>query len=428
MSAIISRLVYFNNNNFSDKYSNIFDIKELSTQLPTIKKTPSVDILKPKIKNLISIIPKIDKINYSEDYKSVGTRDFKYIIISTSNFSSIFLIADKRSNTIFVGFRGTTSLKSGLSYVKITSTLPFKPCSESDNGYLLGVFKITGETFYTVGEGIRFLSRTFLANNNFKLISTGHSLGGGCAQIFSYLWAKENPTKPICCITFGAPRVMNGPAIQQFIYLIKKKQIVYERIVTDGDPFPKLPPNIKGMVQNRNYYHIDDYDPKYRKSALFCTNYSTTKKIKCNLKNKNKTKRAKISTSNHGNYMSVNFLEAAQHLTDFKKEIKRDGEGNTICRIIVSGGNEPSKASFFNLNLLKLAKKEVSSNTTRKIGKVLLTDYKHPDIFMNSRVFDDIIKKSRKLNNNDLNPLSTDNYLQLDIDDKTEPREQLICL
>ena len=186
MSAIISRLVYFNNDKFSNKYSNIFDIKELSLQLPIIKKTSSVDILKPKIQNLLSIIPKVNKINYSEYYKNKSTRQFKYIIISTSNFSSIFLIADKRTNTIFVGFRGTSSLKSGLSYAKITSTIPFRPCSESENGYLLGVFKITGETFFTIEEGIHFLSRTFLEDNNFNLITTGHSLGGGCAQIFSY--------------------------------------------------------------------------------------------------------------------------------------------------------------------------------------------------------------------------------------------------
>jgi hypothetical protein len=360
-ACILSRLVYFNNNNFLEKYTQIMDITKLSTQLKKIKEVNAVNIFKPKINNTLQISEKINKINYTDKpFKIVESKDVKYIIISTSNYSSVFLIADKRTNAIFIAFRGTSSVKSGLSYTKLTSSLPFRTCNQSKDGYLLGIFKIVSEMFYTINEGIRFLSNDFLKNQNknknIKLITTGHSLGGGCAQIFSYLWIKKHPYSTICCITFGSPRVMNGHLMDKYIKLINKHKIQFERIITDGDPFPKLPPKTVGTSKTRTYYHVDDLDDKLQQNALFCSNYKKTKKLHCDVKNK--TKRAKISMQNHGNYLSINYDKAAQGLTDTKKEIQRDSQYNTICRIIIGGENEPFKVSFFNLQQIKRFQKK----------------------------------------------------------------------
>jgi len=76
-----------------------------------------------------------------------------------------------------------------------------------------------------------------LSSKNFKLITTGHSLGGACAQLFSYFWLKKNKSSKITCVTFGAPRVINGEIAKQFDKLLKAKRLFFQRIVTNGGSF-----------------------------------------------------------------------------------------------------------------------------------------------------------------------------------------------
>jgi hypothetical protein len=434
MSCIMSRLAYLNNNNFLDKYTQIMNIKELSSQLSDIKNVDATKIFSPKIKNILKISKQMNDINYkkhgpNKNVSLVESKDIKYFIISNSNYSSVYLIADKRTNAIFIAFRGTSSPKSGMSYSKITSVLPFNTCdtNKTNNGYLLGVFKIVGEIFYTITECIHFLSNDFLKTKNIKLITTGHSLGGGMAQIFSYLWIKLHALNTICCVTFGGPRVMNGSLITKYIDLINKHKIQFARIVTDGDPFPKLPPNTKGTNPNNTYYHVDDMDPTLEKVALFCSNYKKTKKLICNVKNK--TKRAKIHMYNHGSYLSINYAKASQGLTDYKKEIKRNNRLKTICRIIIGGNNEPCRVSFFNLQEIKTHNKSAIKNLTMKLSKIMFTDYKHNDIYMNKQILNELIKQSTVMSEDDLNPLKTDTYVNItEYINIKKPNKSLICI
>lgn len=425
LACIISRLVYFDNTNFLEKYTQIMNIQYLSKQLHKIKNIDEKHIFFPKTNHLLEISKSINSINY-KNVDVLDSKDVKYIIISTSNFSSIYLIADKRTNTIFIAFRGTSSLKSGLSYLKITSILPFNVCDNNNDGYLVGIFKIVSEIFYTITEGIHFLLNHFLQNKNVKLITTGHSLGGGCAQIFSYLWIKMNPSSSICCITFGSPRVMNDSLIKKYIKLLNKDKIQFKRIVTYGDPFAELPFNIQYLSPNKTYFHIDEMSDKLNKVALFCSNYKKTRKLICNPKNT--TKRAKPSMKNHGNYLSINYDKAAQGLTNLKKEIHRGTNFLfTICRIIIGGENEPYRVSFFNLQNIKTPYKTVIKNITMKISKKILTDYKHQDIYMNSDIFNELIKQSSILEKDNLNPLKTDKYIDIN-EYIREPNKKLLCL
>ena len=439
LSCIMSRLVYFNNNDFLPKYTRIMDIPELSEQLKNIKDVSSLNIFKPKTANLLKISKQVNKINYSKKLSAntnnnnnnnneILSNAVKYIILSTSNYSSVYLVADKRTNTLFIAFRGTSSLKSGLSYAKLTSSLPFRTCSKNKNGYLLGIFKIVGEMFYTISEGIHYLIHDFLNSSptKIKLVTTGHSLGGGCAQVFSYLWIQKNPSSNIACITFGSPRVMNGHLIEEYIRLIHQHKIQYERIVTDGDPFPKLPFKTRGTSKTRTYYHVDDIDSTLQLVALFCTNYKKTRKLQCNVKNK--TKRAKVDIKNHGNYLSINYDKAALGLTDTKKEIRRDSRSNTICRVIMGGDNQPSKVSFFNLQEVKSNPQGILQKLTRKISKKFMTDYTHQDVFMNTTIFNTIIKEGVIISEDNLNPLQTDTYVSIDVKETSKPKESLICL
>jgi hypothetical protein len=429
LSCIISRLVYFNNDNFLNKYVEIFNISELSGQLKKLKNINPINIFSPKANKLIEISKKINKINYTyKNIESISTSSHvKYIVISTSNYSSVYLIADKRTNIIFIAFRGTSSIKSMLSYAKITSFLPFITCNKtnSKNGYVLGIFKIIGEMFYTIYEGINYLTSNFLKTKSFNLVTTGHSLGGGCAQIFSYLFIKKNPSRNICCVTFGSPRVMNGNLMEKYIKLIYENKIQFERIITEGDPFAKLPPTNKRTAKINTYYHIDDLKPKLKDKAIFCTNFKKTKKLQCGLKNK--TNRAKIEKKNHGNYLAINYEKAAQGITNINKEIKRNKQFETICRIIIGGDEEPSKVSFFSLQRVKIPQRRTIKNITSKIYKLLITDYKHQDIYMNSSIFNKLIEDSKPLEKNNLNPLETEEYVNIE-EYINKAQGSLICI
>ena len=89
----------------------------------------------------------------------------------------------------------------------------------------------------------------------------------------------------------------------------------------------------------------------------------------CNLKNK--TKKHKINIKNHGMYLGITYKAAANNVTDLNKEIKRDSNNYTICRIIIGGDNKNFRVVFFNLNEAKMKKQGFISSKIDKIKKQL---------------------------------------------------------
>jgi hypothetical protein len=107
----------------------------------------------------------------------------------------------------------------------------------------------------------------------------------------------------------------------------------------------------------------------------------------------------------HGTYLGLSYSGAGEDITKTTKEIVRSN-GNTVCRIIIGGNNEKSKAVFFLLDNLKTKTKttDIVSEVITKLKKTFTTDYKHQDIYMNTRIFNDLLKKSVVLDNNNMNP------------------------
>jgi hypothetical protein len=423
--AILSRLAYMNNTNFLHHYIKIFEIPELKSQLHKIKDTTDTNIFEPKINNISVINQKINTIT-KENYKQSNDFDssnIKYISISTSNYSSVYIIADKLTNTISIAFRGTYSIKSALSYLKLTSITPYQTCKKSVDGLLLGIFKIIGEFFYTIQESIGFLLKDFLKNTNYKLITTGHSLGSGCCQLFSYLLIKQNPKLKITCVTFGGPRVMNKALIDKFNNYIEKNNIMFRRYVTNGDPIALLPFTTKSG--NNSYYHPDDNNDKMSHLAISCKNIKKTNKVLCNLHNK--TKKNKPHPKFHSVYLGILYKGAGEDLTKTTKEINRYN-GNTVCRIITGGNNESYKSVFFLLDELKTSNKKDHSNFSIKIEKfkkIFTTDYKHQDIYMNTKIFNNLLQNSVILDDKNLNPIIFDKLATIE---QTKFKPELYCL
>jgi hypothetical protein len=414
--AILARLCYMNNSKFLQNYIEIFKIPELVHQLHKIKEIDVLNIFEPKMNNINIINKQINKIT-QKHYKdqNLNSSNVKYISISTSNYSSVYIVADKRLNTIFVAFRGTYSIKSAVSYLNLMSISPYKSCKSSNKGVLLGIFKIIGEIFYTITEAINFLSKSFLESTNFKLVTTGHSLGGGCSILFSYLIAKQNIKNHIVCVTFGAPRVMNKALTNVFNKFIENNRVIFRRYVENGDPIALLP--FTTNSGNKSYYHPDDKNEKMDYVAFSCESNKKTHKANCNLYNKTRKKRPDIKY--HGNYLGVSYKNAGENLTDTKKEIQRNYENNesTVCRITTGGNNEKFKAAFFELDELKNNQTNKQDYFTKKLIRLKHTftkNYKEQDIYMNKNIFEKILEESTELDKKNLNPLVFDKLIEID--------------
>jgi hypothetical protein len=412
ISSILSRLSYMNNTNFLHYYDEIFKVKELRDQLHKIKEVDDKDIFEPIVNNIDIINKKINTITKKHlIHKSDDSSNVKYISISTSNYSSVYIVADKLTNTIFIAFRGTYSLKSALAYFKLTSIEPYKICKNNPGGLVLGIFKIVGEIFYTIKESIHFLSSTFLKTNNYKLVSTGHSLGGGCSQIFSYILVKQNPKIKITCVTFGGPRVFNKYLVDKFNNYIERNIIMFKRYVTNGDPITLLP--LTRKKGNVSYYHPDEGNDKMDYTAIVCRNVKKTQKALCNLRNKSKKNKPDLKF--HGTYLGLSYSGAGEDILKTTKEIVRS-HGNTVCRIIFGGNNEKSRAVFFLLDDLKTKTKtnDIVSEVITRLKKTFTTDYKHQDIYMNTRIFNDLLKKSVVLDDDNMNPTLFTELVEID--------------
>jgi hypothetical protein len=215
---------------------------------------------------------------------------------------------------------------------------------------------------------------------------------------------------------------MNRPLIKKFNELIHNKTIMFRRYINNGDPFAKLP--ITSKKFENSYYFPDDYDNSLNFVAITCSDNKKTKKILCNLKSK--TKKRKINIKYHGTYLGISYKAAANNLSDLNKEIKRDSDDNTICRIIIGGNNEKFQGVFFNLNDAKNKKQGLISSKLDKIKKTFFqTDYKHQDIYINKKMFENLIKNSIDLDNDNLNPLISDKLIQIQ---HTNSKQELNCI
>jgi len=457
LNCLMSRLAYLDVEVFADRYEKIFSLAALRPHLKTLRgasfSSMGDDTLSAK--TLKGLSESVTRIMYPKKGGKMSdipspSKDMAYVSISTSNYSTVYVVADKRTKCITIAFRGTASPKGIRSYMRLSSSIPTRTCSdENKDAYLIGIFKLVSEMFYTISEAVHMLSKEFLGAGA-KLVVTGHSLGGACAQIFTYLWIKTHTNKSrdrVCCHTFAAPRVMNVYAADNFAKFVEEGRILFRRVVTMGDPIPHLPVKSNSLTDMRTYSHPDetrDIEVGGR-LVLLCANFKKTRKNECMSKdavkrNSKWTRRANTSKQkeHHGNYMGVRFNTMSKYgLFNPLHEVKRNMSNDTICRVIVgshasinltgsgrkSGG---TTISFFNLQMIKTPEIGILEKVALKIKKTVATDYAHADVYMSARVFADILHYGSEMTS-DTNPLRAVAYVALDLE-HVAPRPQLICV
>lgn len=357
----------------------------------------------------------------------------QYISLAWSNYSIIYIVADKRSNSIFIIYRGTASFKGITSYLNFNTFNKNGPC-DTDDAYIPGIFKITTEAIHTLLESVSYLATNFLkatTTNSVKVFATGHSLGGAMATIFAYLYNGIRNTsgmnnlsilsKQIICISVGAPRCINDATLKRFNHLINQNLIMYRRLVTKGDPIPLLP-----HKAYFGYHHPGDNMSLSKNVLEYCqSTYSGLygNFIDYNKSSDCKSKEDKVlsfigdhNSYDHLNYLYVSYLSLEP--TGFnKKEIVRTNSGDTVMRIILGSNKYGPKVAFFNLV------KSRGANYEKPFFKFLV-DVHNQDILMTHKAFLKLIAELKP--DNSVNPLAK-KILNEEIFDTTDEAINLNC-
>ena len=335
----------------------------------------------------------------------------QYISLAWSNYSMIYVVADKRSNTIFIVYRGTASFKGITSYVNFNTFNKNGPC-DSDEAFIPGIFKITTEAIHTLLESVSYLATHFLkatTNNSVKVLATGHSLGGAMASIFAYLYTgiRNNSntnnlsvlSKQIVCISVGAPRCINDATLKRFNHFINQNLIMYRRLVTKGDPVPQLP-----HKAYFGYHHPGD-KLKTKNGLVFCQ--STYSGLYGNFIDYDKSSNCKSNEDaigsfigqhnqyDHLNYLYISYLELVP-VGFSKNEIDREPEsGDTVMRVVLSSNRYNTKVGCFNLV------KSRGLNYQKPFFKFLV-DVHNQDILMTHKAFLKLISLMKPTNNDNI--------------------------
>lgn len=414
LSAILSRLAYFNDNKFLDHYSaiigpviqpvilkgiNSVSQDKLSDLLDdekiyglngsqqdifkdyhdTFQGKTHIDFIGLNMPQNVNIIN--NEVSGTPNYLVPGEptkpEDVKYISLGWSNYGEIFIVADKRMpNTIFLIFRGTYSSKTAAIYTKPTSVIPltaYKNINGEPEKFLYGIYKVGIEMIHTIIESMVYLARDFLGvtnPNSVKIFTTGHSLGGAMCTNFAYSWMTIKKVSPyntapyniladnIVCVSLGSPRCMSSTVAKKFCDFVEKDKILYLRITTTGDPIPGVPLKI-------GYQHPCSENEEMRKeiseacSAQLTMRPTPNVNYAGNLDCQNyKTRPHLPNPLSHTVYLDILFVSAVD-IVNFLKgmvsavEVTRTPTKSTVCRIIMGSGAN-YKAIFFDVNLARL--------------------------------------------------------------------------
>ena len=337
----------------------------------------------------------------------------QYISLAWSNYSTIYIVADKRINSIFIVYQGTASFKGITSYLNFNTFNKNGPC-DSDDAYIPGIFKITTEAIHTLLESVSYLATHFLkavTTNSVKVLVTGHSLGGVMATIFAYLYNGIRNTsgmnnlsvlsKQIICISVGASRCINDATLKRYNHLINQNLIMYRRLVTKGDPIPLMP-----HKAYFGYHHPGD-GLKSKNGLEYCQ--STYSGLYGNFIDYDKSSHCKSkedkvlsyigdhNSYDHLNYLYISYLSLEPTGFD-KNEIHREPRsGDTVMRVILGSNKYGPKVAFFNLV------KSRGANYKKPFFKFLV-DVHNQDILMTHKAFLKLIAEMKP--DNSVNPVS----------------------
>ncbi|CAA9956754.1 CVT17 lipase disintegration autophagic bodies inside the vacuole [Pyrenophora teres f. maculata] len=156
-----------------------------------------------------------------------------------------FVATDTTNKLIVLSFRGSKSVRNWITNVKFPVTkTPICPDCDASIGFWESWLEAQADVLGAISTAQKKYP-------NFKVVATGHSLGGALATLAAGVMRSQNTTVDL--YTYGAPRVgLEG--ISQFIGAPGKGETF--RVTHKGDPVPKLPPSILGYRHSSPEHYV----------------------------------------------------------------------------------------------------------------------------------------------------------------------------
>jgi hypothetical protein len=321
---------------------------------------------------------------------------------------------------------------------------------------LNGINKILHDSLNTIVESMNYLCQTYLksadgsspTDDSIKVLTMGHSLGGGLCTLFSLAWyeiCRIEPynkapftifKKPITTISIASPRVLSTGLSEYYCDKVKEKQIILQRITVRGDPVPGLP-NKAWISKGKGYDHpcsSEDYVDERKQISLDIAStirMRPLRKIDYNapFKAKNIKTRMQMSANpgSHTEYLNIDFNNAVSILEfiglsgrgadkSSASEIKRSDKGHTMVRLILGEADENTdgvlekfKTIFYDLEQLRIPDEPRKEGSTDELDQPT-----KDDIYMSPEIFKQLIDDMHPLEGDQLNPKTPTDVEELD--------------
>lgn len=196
-----------------------------------------------------------------DDQSNYGANNLNFVMIQNSHDLNLYVVYDKKSNTIVVVFRGTASMASAKDDLKpLLHSHTTGDKNEKDGMIHRGFGQQLKGSVNRIINAMKYVYDKGKGAGKPKIFVCGHSLGGANSELFCYYyqkWISKISTiieatylnQPMTLVTWGAPRIGNMEFIKMYDEFLKNKKIILLRCTTDGDMIPTVP------FEKMDYYH-----------------------------------------------------------------------------------------------------------------------------------------------------------------------------
>ncbi len=181
---------------------------------------------------------------------TVGTRVIKFVHDSVPRGNNVYVAINDKEKAIIIAYRGTSDIQSFLQNFQVIQ-IPYSP-SVPDAKVHSGFFTTYNDTKDEITSLVKELVKD---NPSYKVISTGHSLGGTLAvfQTLDLICTPGLNPSNLLTYTFGEPRSGNDA----FAKFIIDTGYEFFRVVNRNDLVPHVPPRQLQYVHYGPEYWID---------------------------------------------------------------------------------------------------------------------------------------------------------------------------
>jgi hypothetical protein len=196
-----------------------------------------------------------------DEQSNYGADNLNFVMIQNSHDLNLYVVYDKKSNTIVVVFRGTASMASAKDDLKpLLHSHTTGGKDEKDGMIHRGFGQQVNGSINRIINAMKYVYDKGKGAGQPKIFVCGHSLGGANSELFCYYyqkWISKISTiidasylnQPMTLVTWGAPRIGNMEFIKMYDEFLKNKKIILLRCTTDGDLIPTMP------FEKMDYYH-----------------------------------------------------------------------------------------------------------------------------------------------------------------------------